>query len=306
MPPLIAVVGPTGAGKSELALRIAEECGGEVVNFDSVQMVRGFDIGSAKLPVAERRGIIHYLIDVVDGTEEMTAGDFARLGRAALGEISRRGSLPVLVGGTGLYLRALLDGLSPAPVRDEALRQRLSSLRNPAALARFLRRFDPVTARRIHPNDRQKVMRAVEMSMLAKQPASALQSEPRDGLQGYAPLKIGIAPERAALNNRLNQRADWMFQHGLVEETRGLLAQGVPRDAKVMLSLGYKQAVAVIEARMSVSEAVLECQARTRQYAKRQMTWFRPERVEWINGFGSDEPVQATALSMVRRYISGS
>lgn len=304
MLPLIAVVGPTGAGKSDLALRIAQERGGEVVNFDSVQMYRGFDIGSAKVPVEERRGIPHHLIDVADPADEMTAGEFARLARAVLEDIRQRGKLPVLVGGTGFYLRALLMGLSPAPERDEGLRERLSGLRNAGALHRFLRRFDPAAAARIHPNDRQKLIRAVEMSMLAQRPASAVQAENRTGLSGYRTLLIGLTPAREALRERLNRRSEWMFAHGLVEETRGLMAAGVPSGAKPMLSLGYKQAAAVIEERMSVAEAVVECQARTRQYAKRQLTWFRAEAgVQWVNGFGAEAAVQDAALELVAESL---
>jgi tRNA dimethylallyltransferase len=291
--PLVAVVGPTGAGKSELALAIAEQFSGEIVNFDSVQMYRGFDLGSAKLTPAERRGIPHHLIDIAEASFDLTAGAFAEMASQVLAGITARGKLPVLAGGTGFYLRALLNGLSPAPPRDLVLRR-------PAALHRFLRRFDPVAAARIHANDHQKLIRAAEMTLLSRQPASVLQAQERKALEGYAVLKIGLAPERLQLHQRLNQRAEWMFANGLLEETRELLNAGVASDAKPMLSLGYKQAVAVIAGNLPLVDAIHECQTRTRQYAKRQITWFRAEHdVCWLHGFGSDTRMQAEALRLV-------
>jgi tRNA dimethylallyltransferase len=304
--PLVVVLGPTGAGKSELGLAIADRFAGEVVNFDSVQMYRGFDLGSAKLTPGERRGIPHHLIDVAEAAFAITAGAFSQMARPELAGITTRGKLPVLVGGTGFYLRALLNGLSPAPTRDLQLRQRLMDLeqRRPAALHRFLRRFDPVAAARIHANDRQKLIRAVEITLLARQPASVLQAQERKALEGYAILKIGLAPERSQLHQRLNQRTEWMFANGLLEETRQLLNAGVASDAKPMMSLGYKQAVAVVAGNLPFADAVRECQTRTRQYAKRQITWFRAERdVCWLHGFGSDSLIQAEALRFVRERV---
>ncbi len=297
------VLGPTGAGKSDLAVRIAQEFDGEIVNFDSIQVYRRLKIGSAKLPVSERGGVPHHLMDTLDVTEELTAGEFARRARAVLGEISGRNGLPVLVGGTGFYLRALLDGLSPAPLRDPGLRAKLGG-RSPAVLHRFLRRLDTASAARIHPHDGQKLIRAVEMTLLAKRPASETQAFARQGLKGYSVFKIGMAPDRAALCERLDHRSVAMFDGGLIGETAALLAEGVAPDTKALQSLGYRQAVAFLTGRMDLQTAIEECQVKTRQYAKRQMTWFRAERdVLWLPGFGSDTAVQDSAITHLRRAL---
>jgi len=304
--PLVAVVGPTGSGKSELSLAIARAFCGEIVNYDSVQMYRGFDVGSAKLPLSDRRAIPHHLIDVVDPGADMTAGQYAREANKILADVAVREKLPVLAGGTGFYLRALLDGLSPAPMRDAGLRQRLIRVvqRRPGALFRFLRRFDPSAAARIHANDRQKLIRAVEISLLAREPPSHVQARKRTPLTGYAALKIGLLPERSQLHDRLNLRTEWMFGHGLLEETRALLDAGVPPTAKPMMSLGYKQAIAVLSGTLALADAVSECQTRTRQYAKRQITWFRAERdVQWFAGFGSESRLQTEVLDAVRAWL---
>ncbi len=304
--PLIAIFGPTGSGKSELALCLGEVIGGEIVSFDSVQVYRSLDIGSAKVPAASRRGIPHHLIDVLDPHEEMTAGAYANLARASLREIRDRGSVPILAGGTGFYLRALLDGLSPAPPRDEKLRTRLTGAhRRPGALHRFLARRDPVSASRIHPNDGQKLIRAIELSVLGTQPASGIQGQPRQALPGFTCLKVGLNPDRARLYAQLNERTTYMFTTGILEETRNLLAAGVPAHSKPLQTLGYAQAVKVLTEHMPIEAAILECQTRTRQYAKRQMTWFRSEQdVFWLSGFGHDSGVQRQALDRVADFLT--
>lgn len=305
--PLIAVLGPTGSGKSQLALSVAGELLGEIVNFDSVQVHRGLDIGSAKVPQSERRGVPHHLIDVVTPTEELTAGAYARLARPVLEQIRQRGGFPILVGGTGLYLRALLEGLSPAPQRDERLRVRLAELaaRRPAALHRYLAHRDPASAGRIHPNDHQKLIRAIELSHLGGRPASAIQSRPREPLQGFAVLKIGLSPERRDLSNGINARTAHMFRNGLIEETRALLRAGIEPQSKALQSLGYRQAVKVLEGDISLKDAIRECQTKTRQYAKRQLTWFRAEPgVVWLAGFGDDPDIQHGAISEARQFFA--
>lgn len=302
----MVVLGPTGSGKSDLALLLAERFHGEIVNFDSVQIYRGFDIGSAKLSVDDRRGIPHHLVDFADPAREVTAGSYAREARRVLAGLKR---LAVLVGGTGFYLRALLDGLSPAPERDQSLRDRLevSARKRPGALHRFLRHFDPQAASRIHPNDLQKLIRAIEMIRMAGRPASDTQALPRVGLTGYRVLKIGLDPERKLLYERINGRTAVMFERGLLDETQKLLAAGVTADAKPMQSLGYKQARAVLTGEMSLMAAIEECQTKTRQYAKRQMTWFRRERdVWWLKGFGSEERVQAEVIRRVEEWMRGA
>lgn len=305
--PLVVVLGPTGAGKSELAVALAESFCGEIVNCDSVQVYRGLDIGTAKLPLPARRGISHHLIDIVGPREDLTAGAYARLARQTLFEIVRRGRVPIVVGGTGFYLRALLHGLSPAPGRDENLRARLGRIaaRRPAALHRLLQSKDSRAAARIHPNDLQKLIRALELTYLEGQPASAIQSRPRDALEGFAVLKLGLAPERNLLYARLNCRSERMFREGLLQEVAGLLDSGVMPDVKSLQSLGYKQAISVLKGSLSVEDAIRECQARTRQYAKRQLTWFRAEPdIVWLPGFGSDAEIQRQAVHITRLFLN--
>lgn len=303
------MLGPTGAGKSQLALRLACAFHGEVVNCDSIQVYRGLDIGSAKLPLPERLEAPHHLIDVIEPLEELTAGAYARCARLALGEISARGSLPIVAGGTGFYLRALFEGLSPAPLRDKEIRRRLDIVANrrPSALYRYLRRFDRQSAARIHGNDRQKLIRAIEMIMRARQPASVMQAAPREALHGYRILKLGLWPDRAALYSALNRRSVEMFRNGLLEETRSLLEAGVPRESKALQSLGYKQAVQVLMGSQPAEVALEEMQTRTRQYAKRQMTWFRAEQdVVWLRGFGNDSKVVQQAFEALRDFLSST
>jgi tRNA dimethylallyltransferase len=307
--PLVAVLGATGTGKSALALRLAETFDGEIINCDSIQAYRGLDIGSAKLAPDARRGIPHHLIDAVSVEQELTAGEYSRLGRRVLAEVSSRNRLPIVAGGTGFYLRALLDGLSPAPARNEALRARLNEVaaRRPAALHRLLRLRDPAAALRIHQNDRQKLIRALELMFLAGRPATAVQAAPRNRLEGFAVLKLGLAPDRALLRERLDRRSAAMFHSGLLEETRRLLACGAPAEAKPLQSLGYKQAQQVLSGELGLELAIRECQVKTKQYAKRQMTWFRHEPgMEWLHGFGDDPEIQRQATERVRMFLAGT
>jgi len=306
MAPLLVVAGPTGAGKSALALDLAEALDGEIVNYDSVQVYRGLEIGSAKTPAGERRGIPHHLIDMVDPGGELTAGAYASLARAVLGDLKARGVLPILVGGTGFYLRALLAGLTPAPARNSDLRSRLTALaaRQPAALHRFLRRYDPTSATRIHPHDHQKLVRAVELTQLTGQPASRVQSLPRQGLEGFRVLQIGLDPPRRALREALDARSANIFRDGLLDETRALLESGLDPGAKSLQTLGYKQAVAFLTGQLPLADAIRQCQIKTGQYAKRQMTWFRSDpEIRWLLGFGHDAEVQQEALRIARGFL---
>lgn len=305
--PLLVVLGPTGAGKSALALHLAQALDGEIVNCDSVQVYSGLEIGSAKLPLRVRRGIPHHLLDIVEPGGELTAGAYASLARAALGDLKARDVLPIVAGGTGFYLRALLNGLSPAPPRDSQLRVRLAALsvRRPTALHRFLRRHDPASAARIHANDHQKLMRAIELTRLAGQPASRVQSLPRLGLTGFRVLQIGLQPPRGLLHKALDARSEEMFRGGLIEETRALLDSGVDPRAKSLQSLGYKQAIEFLNGQLPLADALRECQAKTRQYAKRQMTWFRADPViHWLFGFGFEPAIQEEALTLARQHVN--
>jgi tRNA dimethylallyltransferase len=296
------VLGPTGSGKSGLALYIARALGGEIVNCDSLQVYRGFDIGTAKIPAAERQGVPHHLIDVIDPGQTFTAGDYARLAEAVLREIASRGRIPVLAGGTGFYLRALLDGLFPGPSRDESLRARLEQreANHPGSLHRMLRRLDLSSAARIHPNDKNKTIRALEVRLIEGRPLSALFDRGRAQLTGFHPIKLGLDPPRELLYARLNARTRAIFDHGLVDEVRHLLAAGVSRGSKPFESLGYKQALQVVEGSLTVERALESTELETRRYAKRQITWFRKEPgVHWLPGFGDDPRIEAGALAIV-------
>lgn len=306
--PLVVILGPTASGKTTLSLAIAERFQGEIVNCDSVAVYREFEIGTAKPDAAQRASAPHHLLDVVSPREAFTAGDYSRLARAALSEISSRGKLPIVVGGTGLYLRALLEGLFAGPQRSEELRDRLRSLgerKGAAHLHRILVRLDSVSAAKIHLNDAPKIIRAVEVCLAARQPMSDLWKQGRDPLTGYRILRIGLDPDRAALYDRINRRAARMFATGLIEETRALAASyGGPDCAPPLGSLGYKQALANIRGELSLEDAIRSAQQGHRNYAKRQMTWFRREpEVHWLRGFGDTPEITSSSVSLVRSHI---
>lgn len=305
----MVVAGPTGSGKSELALRLAEEFQGEVVNCDSLQLYRHLDIGTAKLPAAERRGIPHHLLDLLNPDEVFTAGEYARRAREILAQITSRGKLPLVVGGTGFYIRALLDGLVPGPTRDDALRARLArhEQRRPGGLHRLLERFDPPSARRIQAADAQKLIRALEIILLTRRPLSALHTQDRDALQGYRALKLALNPPRPELFKKLDLRCARMFETGLLDEVRQVLALGFVPASKALEAHGYRQALQVIEGGMTLAEAVCLAQRNTRRYAKRQWTWFRREPgVVWLDGFGASPEIQAAALARAAEFLRGA
>jgi tRNA dimethylallyltransferase len=305
-PALVAIAGPTGSGKSELALRIADRFRGEIVNCDSVQIYRLFNIGTAKLPEECRRGIPHHLIDIADPGEVFTAGDFTRAGRVVLREIVSRGHLPVVTGGTGFYLRALIEGLAPGPQRDEPLRARLQQRerRRPGSVHRILNRLDPATAGRIHPNDTPKLIRALEICLSSRRSASEVFSEGRDALEGFRVLKVGLFPGRDQLYERLESRMASIFARGLIQETAGILAAGYLETCKPFGSIGYKQALQSLRGELSPKDALFYAARETRRYAKRQMTWFRQEPgLEVFPGFGDDPEVIARVEERVAWFI---
>lgn len=305
--PLVAIAGPTGSGKSAVALDLAEVFHGEIINCDSLQVYRHFDIGTAKLPAAERRGIPHHLIDIVNPDELFTAGEYARLARETLADISSRGKLPILAGGTGFYLRALLDGLFEGPARNQPLRERLAAResRRQGSLHRLLARFDPAAAQKIHANDVPKVTRALEVCLLTRRPVTELFRTGRNVLRGYRTLKLGLVPDRDVLYSRLDARCAQMFDAGLVEEVRHILSLGYAATCKPFESHGYKQALQQVRGELSPRDAVFYAQRNTRNYAKRQLTWFRREpELVWLKGFGDALEMREIALERVRTFLA--
>jgi tRNA dimethylallyltransferase len=303
-PLAVLILGPTGSGKTALSLALGEQFNGEIVSCDSVAVYRGMDIGAAKPTASERARLPHHLIDVAAPDEPFTAGEYSRQARAALQSIAARGRLPIVTGGTGLYLRALTDGLFAGPERQESLRARLrlsGEKRGSAWLHRILLRLDAASAERIHANDTPKLIRAIEVCLAVRKPLSQVLA--RDPLTGFRLLRIGLNPERQQLYDRLNRRCAAMFAAGLVEETRGLLDRFGP--VKALDSLGYKQSVAVLAGTMSVEYAVNATQQGHRNYAKRQLTWFRREPdVHWIAAFGDEAATQHTAAELIRPAIA--
>jgi tRNA dimethylallyltransferase len=298
-PLVVILLGPTGSGKTALSLALAERFNGEIISCDSVAVYRGMELGTAKPTKEERTRVPHHLIDVTTPDQSFTAGDYSRQARAALNEISVRGHLPIVTGGTGLYLRALVDGLFAGPARHEPLRERLRhsvQLHGAAWLHRLLTRLDPATAARIHANDTPKLIRAIEVCLASRRPMSEVLG--RDPLKGFRLLRIGLDPPRQFLYDRLNRRCAEMFSAGLIEETRALLARY--GEVKALDSLGYRQARAVIAGTMTADEAMKAAQQGHRNYAKRQMTWFRREPdVQWIARFGDDPETFLAATEMV-------
>jgi tRNA dimethylallyltransferase len=302
-PLAILILGPTGSGKTALSLALGERFGGEIISCDSVAVYRGMDLGSAKPTPAERARDPHHLIDVSNPDEPYTAGTYSRKARAALREIAARGHLPIVTGGTGLYLRALTEGLFAGPARHEDLRDRLrhsAQKHDPAWLHRILARLDAPTAMRIHANDTPKLIRAIEVSLAGRKPMS--EQLARDPLTGFRLLRIGLNPPRNQLYGRLNRRCAEMFAGGLIEETRTLLTRY--GRVKALDSLGYRQALAVLDSNLTEPEALTIAQQGHRNYAKRQLTWFRREpEVHWLTAFGDDPATVSEAIALVRNQI---
>ena len=302
-PLLVVILGPTASGKTALSLALAAQFDGEIVNCDSVAMYRELEIGTARPTKEERAQATHHLIDFVDPSAYITAGEYARLARQALAVIKDRGHLPVIVGGTGLYLRALLEGLFPGPQRSEELRERLrqrAAAKGAAYVHAILGKMDPAAAGRIHANDTPKVIRAIEVCRASRQTLTDGWKQGRDPLKGFRILRLGLNPDRAALYERINRRAKRMFAAGLVDETMHLLARYGDR-AWPLSALGYRQAVEMLRGELTRDEAIAAAQQAHRNYAKRQMTWFRREpEVHWLEGFGDEAAIQKQAVDAVQ------
>lgn len=294
--PLVAVVGPTASGKSALGVWLAERFGGQVLACDSTQLYRGFDIGTAKPGLVERRGVPHHLIDVLAPSEEATAGGYRQMALGVLDDLRRRGRLPILTVGTGLYLRALLEGLADVPQRSEELRERLRASAEehaPGHLHRLLKRLDREAAGKIASADEQKLIRAIEVCVLARKPVSEMHRTGRTPLEGWRAMKIGLMPPREPLYERIHTRTDAMFAQGWLEEVRGLMESELPENAKPFDFIGYRELREVLRGKKKLEEARAAIQQATRRYAKRQITWFHKEPgVHWLSGFGDDSLVQ--------------
>jgi tRNA dimethylallyltransferase len=304
-PLLVVVLGPTGSGKTALSLALAEHFHGEIVNCDSVAMYREFEIGTAKPSAEERRRVPHHLLDFVDPTAYITAGEYARQARLVLAEIRARQNLPIVVGGTGLYLRALLEGLFPGPQRSEELRERLrerAGRRGQQYLHAVLQRLDKDAAKTIHANDTPKLIRAIEVCLGSRRKMTEMWKQGSKPLTGFTILRIGLDPERNLLYERLNLRAARMFDSGLVEETRALLDK-YGDAARPLAALGYKQTVQLLRGELSREAAVQAAQQAHRNYAKRQMTWFRREPdVVWLDGVGDELAIQGRAVALAAAH----
>ncbi|MFI5070081.1 MAG: tRNA (adenosine(37)-N6)-dimethylallyltransferase MiaA [Terriglobales bacterium] len=305
-PLLVVLLGPTSSAKTSLSIAVAEHFRGEIVNCDSVAMYREFEIGTAKPTQAQRSRAPHHLFDFVEPDSYITAGEYSAGARRVLGEIKLRGALPIVVGGTGIYHRALLEGLFSGPRRSEYLRDKLrerAEARGGDYLHRVLTRLDRTAAEKIHANDTPKLIRAIEVCLTSRKKMSELWQTGREPLTGFRVLRLGLDPPRQELYDRINRRAAQMFDEGLVEETRRLRDKYGERAAP-LTALGYRQVMRLIHHEIDYSTAVQATQQAHRNYAKRQMTWFRREPdVVWLKGFGDEVSIQQEAIAIIANAI---
>lgn len=302
------IVGPTATGKSELGIKLALAFGGEIINLDSVQVYRRIKVATAKVPIAERLGVPHHLIDIVEPTENFTAGEYARFAAEAIRDIESRNATALFVGGTGFYLRALLRPLFEGPKTDAQLRERLVGLRNRHGvehLHSMLKRLDPVAAAAISPRNWSRTMRALEVYFQTGNRISDRQPDTPPAPEFAARIRvIALNPPRDALYARINERAERMFESGLVEEVQSLVASGVPATAKAFQAHGYRRVVEYLEGRRTHADALNQMKLDTRHYAKRQLTWWRgwPD-VKWVHRFGDEPEAFAEASEYLRSQI---
>ena len=298
-----AVLGPTASGKTALSLALAEQLGGEIINCDSTAVYRGLDIGTDKIPPSERRGIPHHLIDIADPAETYTAARFAADASAAVRDIASRGRVPIVVGGTGFYYRALTRGLFPGPARDEAVRARLHAVatrRGPERLHRWLSRVDPASGLRIQPRDTKRMVRALEVYVLTGRPLTEHFEATERPLPEFEPVAIGLAPDRALIAERVARRVDQQFDAGIVAEIQGLLAAGVPADAHAFSGLVYRQVREMLDGVRDESATRALIVQENLRYARRQLIWFRKEpNLRWIPATGERDDTLRTALSVI-------
>ena len=300
---LVAILGPTATGKSALGLSVAERFGGEIINCDSTAVYRGFDIGTDKIAPAERRGIPHHLIDIVDPTDEYTAAQFARDASAIVRDIHRRGRLPIVVGGTGFYYRALTRGLFPGPGRDAGLRRRLEGVaarRGVTFLHRMLRRVDPESALRIQPRDLKRLVRALEVYFLTGRPLTAHFAETTSPIPDVHVIGIALRMSAAHISERVTRRVDDQFERGLLDEIRSLLARGIPETARPFGGLVYRQALEHLRGVRDETATRMLIAQENRRYARRQLIWFRKEpNLSWFEGPGESQ----STITAVHRFL---
>jgi tRNA dimethylallyltransferase len=306
-PVLVAVLGPTATGKSALALTIAERRRGEIINCDSTAVYRGFDIGTDKVAVGERRGIPHHVIDIADPTEEYTAAQFARDAAAAVRDIHARGRLPILAGGTGFYYRALTRGLFPGPGRDPALRGRLESIaerRGVPFLHRLLARVDPDSALRIQPRDLKRLVRALEVYVLTGRPLTSHFAETASPIPDVDVIPIALKLPAAATSDRVTRRVDQQFARGLLDEMRTLLARGIPESARPFGGLVYRQALEHLHGVRDEPATRALIAQENRRYARRQLIWFRKEpNLTWFDGPGESAATQTAVHAFLNERL---
>jgi tRNA dimethylallyltransferase len=306
-PLVLAVLGPTATGKSALALTLAERYDGEIVNCDSTAVYRGFDIGTDKVGPEQRRGIPHHLIDIVDPTEEYTAAQFARDAAAAIRDIRSRGRLPIVVGGTGFYYRALTRGLFPGPGRDGELRRRLESIpqrRGTPFFHRVLKRVDPESALRIQPRDMKRIVRALEVFFLTGRPLTAHFADTESPIPEMHVLAVALRIPAEQTSERVTRRVDQQFERGLLDEIRRLLASGVPETARPFGGLVYRQALEHLHGARDEAATRALISQENRRYARRQLTWFKKEPdVNWFEGPGESETTHMAVNNLLSREL---
>jgi len=303
-PVVVAILGPTATGKSALALAIAERHGGEIINCDSTAVYRGFDIGTDKIAIADRRGILHHLIDIAEPTDDYTAAQYARDAAGVIRDVHARGRLPILAGGTGFYFRALTRGLFPGPGRDAELRGRLESIaerRDVTFLHRLLRKVDPESAERIMPRDLKRLVRALEVFFLTGRPLTAHFADTSSLIADIDVVSIGLRLPAAAISDRVTRRVDEQFERGLLDEIRALLARGIPETARPFGGLVYRQAMEHLHGVRDEAATRALIAQENRRYARRQLLWFRKEpNLSWFDGPGES----ASTIDAVQRVLA--